>query len=224
MQYLVLAADYDGTIAHDGVVEDDTIATLGRLHAQGLQFCVIDPDGDYEGLDIAVASERRTTRRRRAGRRATAQTGQQCRRRSAGREAGGPAVFICRTILQNLQAARAHGTATHNPVEEVHHLVPNGIDTSSETSTGAKPRGRSARSRGRGTPLYAPGLTAFVARTVVMNPERNCTSGQEMTLLQKFAGGKTKPVHLRWRTHSMGAGLDHSLDARPTAENGVEDG
>src|SRR5690349_13344601 len=33
MQYAALATDYDGTIAHDGVVDDATLAALGRLRA-----------------------------------------------------------------------------------------------------------------------------------------------------------------------------------------------
>jgi hydroxymethylpyrimidine pyrophosphatase-like HAD family hydrolase len=33
MKYLVLATDYDGTIAHDGVVEPDTVTALERLRA-----------------------------------------------------------------------------------------------------------------------------------------------------------------------------------------------
>ena len=35
MRYLALAADYDGTIAHDGVVDADTLAALDRLRASG---------------------------------------------------------------------------------------------------------------------------------------------------------------------------------------------
>lgn len=35
MRYLVLASDYDGTLAHDGVVEDATIAAVERFRAAG---------------------------------------------------------------------------------------------------------------------------------------------------------------------------------------------
>jgi HAD superfamily hydrolase (TIGR01484 family) len=41
MQYLVLATDYDGTIAHDGVVEDDTIAALERLRAASRRLILV---------------------------------------------------------------------------------------------------------------------------------------------------------------------------------------
>ena len=35
MQYHALACDYDGTVAHDGRVDDETIAALGRLRDSG---------------------------------------------------------------------------------------------------------------------------------------------------------------------------------------------
>lgn len=41
MQYIVLATDYDGTIAHDGVVDDDTIAALTRLRASSRRLILV---------------------------------------------------------------------------------------------------------------------------------------------------------------------------------------
>jgi hydroxymethylpyrimidine pyrophosphatase-like HAD family hydrolase len=35
MQYLALVVDYDGTIAHDGVVDDPTLDALGRARKSG---------------------------------------------------------------------------------------------------------------------------------------------------------------------------------------------
>jgi hydroxymethylpyrimidine pyrophosphatase-like HAD family hydrolase len=41
MHYMALAADYDGTIAHDGVVDDDTIVALERLKAGPRQLILV---------------------------------------------------------------------------------------------------------------------------------------------------------------------------------------
>jgi HAD superfamily hydrolase (TIGR01484 family) len=41
MHYLVLATDYDGTIAHNGVVDDDTIAALERLRASARRLILV---------------------------------------------------------------------------------------------------------------------------------------------------------------------------------------
>jgi HAD superfamily hydrolase (TIGR01484 family) len=41
MHYLALATDYDGTIAHDGVVDDATIATLERLRASTRKLILV---------------------------------------------------------------------------------------------------------------------------------------------------------------------------------------
>jgi hydroxymethylpyrimidine pyrophosphatase-like HAD family hydrolase len=41
MRYLALAADYDGTLAHDGHVGDDTIRALGRLRATGRKLLLV---------------------------------------------------------------------------------------------------------------------------------------------------------------------------------------
>ncbi len=40
-QYLALATDYDGTIAHDGVVDDDTLAALTRWRAAGKKLLLV---------------------------------------------------------------------------------------------------------------------------------------------------------------------------------------
>ena len=41
MRYHALACDYDGTIAHDGRVDDDTIAALGRLRDSGRRLILV---------------------------------------------------------------------------------------------------------------------------------------------------------------------------------------
>ena len=41
MHYLVLATDYDGTIAHDGVVDDGTVAALERLRASARRLILV---------------------------------------------------------------------------------------------------------------------------------------------------------------------------------------
>jgi hydroxymethylpyrimidine pyrophosphatase-like HAD family hydrolase len=41
MQYLALATDYDGTLAHDGHVEDDTMAALVRLRESGRKVILV---------------------------------------------------------------------------------------------------------------------------------------------------------------------------------------
>lgn len=41
MRYLALAADYDGTIAHDGVVDAPTLAALDRLRASGRKLLLV---------------------------------------------------------------------------------------------------------------------------------------------------------------------------------------
>jgi HAD superfamily hydrolase (TIGR01484 family) len=41
MKYLVLATDYDGTIAHDGVVDADTITALERLRASSRRLILV---------------------------------------------------------------------------------------------------------------------------------------------------------------------------------------
>jgi HAD superfamily hydrolase (TIGR01484 family) len=41
MRYLVLACDYDGTLAHDGRVSDDTMAALERLRASGRRAVLV---------------------------------------------------------------------------------------------------------------------------------------------------------------------------------------
>src|SRR4051794_11324996 len=41
MRYHVLAADYDGTLAHDGRIEDATWASLHRLHDSGRKAIMV---------------------------------------------------------------------------------------------------------------------------------------------------------------------------------------
>jgi hypothetical protein len=41
MHYLALATDYDGTIAHDGVVDAPTLAALRRVRASGRQLILV---------------------------------------------------------------------------------------------------------------------------------------------------------------------------------------
>ncbi len=41
MKYLALATDYDGTIAHDGVVDDGTLAALRRLRDAGRRLLLV---------------------------------------------------------------------------------------------------------------------------------------------------------------------------------------
>ncbi len=41
MRYLALAADYDGTIAHHGLVDPDTLAALDRLRASGRKLILV---------------------------------------------------------------------------------------------------------------------------------------------------------------------------------------
>lgn len=41
MKFLALATDYDGTLAHDGHVDDDTVAALRRVRDAGLQLIMV---------------------------------------------------------------------------------------------------------------------------------------------------------------------------------------
>jgi hydroxymethylpyrimidine pyrophosphatase-like HAD family hydrolase len=41
MRYLVLATDYDGTIAHDGLVDGATLAALGRVRNSGRRLVLV---------------------------------------------------------------------------------------------------------------------------------------------------------------------------------------
>lgn len=41
MRYLALASDYDGTLAHDGVVDESTIRTIERLKHSGRKFILV---------------------------------------------------------------------------------------------------------------------------------------------------------------------------------------
>ena len=41
MRYLVLACDYDGTLASDGVVSEETLAALQRLRDSGRKLILV---------------------------------------------------------------------------------------------------------------------------------------------------------------------------------------
>src|ERR1700722_3881213 len=41
MRYLALATDYDGTLAHDGQVDDATLAALSRLRESGRRLLLV---------------------------------------------------------------------------------------------------------------------------------------------------------------------------------------
>lgn len=41
MRYLVLASDYDGTLVHDGRIDEDTLAAVKRLRASGRRFVLV---------------------------------------------------------------------------------------------------------------------------------------------------------------------------------------
>lgn len=41
MQFILLATDYDGTIAHDGVVDQKTVSALDRLRASGRKLVLV---------------------------------------------------------------------------------------------------------------------------------------------------------------------------------------
>src|SRR5690349_17955818 len=41
MRYLALACDYDGTLAHNGVVDDRTVEAMGRLRATGRRLVMV---------------------------------------------------------------------------------------------------------------------------------------------------------------------------------------
>ena len=41
MRYLALAADYDGTLAHDGRVDDATLNALKRLRESGRRLILV---------------------------------------------------------------------------------------------------------------------------------------------------------------------------------------
>jgi HAD superfamily hydrolase (TIGR01484 family) len=41
MHYILLATDYDGTLAHDGVVDDATLSALDRLRASGRRLVLV---------------------------------------------------------------------------------------------------------------------------------------------------------------------------------------
>ncbi len=52
MRFQALATDYDGTIAHDGVVDDDTIAALERVKTAGYKLVLVTGRVLPELLDV----------------------------------------------------------------------------------------------------------------------------------------------------------------------------
>ena len=58
MYFILLATDYDGTLAHDGLVDDNTLDALGRLRASGRKLLLVtgrhlpDLSNIFPGLDI----------------------------------------------------------------------------------------------------------------------------------------------------------------------------
>ena len=52
MRYMALATDYDGTIAHDGVVDEATVAALARLKESGRKVILVTGRVLPELLDI----------------------------------------------------------------------------------------------------------------------------------------------------------------------------
>ena len=62
MRFHVLATDYDGTIAHDGVVDADTIAALERLKKSGRKLLLVSgrelPDllNTFSRIDLYMRS------------------------------------------------------------------------------------------------------------------------------------------------------------------------
>src|ERR1043166_7491388 len=55
MRYLALATDYDGTLAHDGVVDDATVAALHRVLASGRRLIMVTGRELHELLDVFPA-------------------------------------------------------------------------------------------------------------------------------------------------------------------------
>ena len=43
MKYQILATDYDGTIADEGIVDDETLAALRRARSAGLRLILEHP-------------------------------------------------------------------------------------------------------------------------------------------------------------------------------------
>lgn len=53
--YLALATDFDGTIAHDGVVDDATLAALRRLKASGVRIILVSGRELTDFLNVFTA-------------------------------------------------------------------------------------------------------------------------------------------------------------------------
>ena len=56
MRYRTLATDYDGTIAHDGRVDADTLAALERVRAAGLRLLLVTGREPDDLFDTFIAS------------------------------------------------------------------------------------------------------------------------------------------------------------------------
>src|SRR5580692_4801375 len=60
MRYLALASDYDGTLAHDGLVDEDTIQSLERLVHSGRELILVtgrelpDLESIFPRLDLCA--------------------------------------------------------------------------------------------------------------------------------------------------------------------------
>ena len=60
MQYLALATDYDGTLAHDGHVEEETLQAVMRLRSSGRKVILVERDERLGGRDDRVTIDFRT--------------------------------------------------------------------------------------------------------------------------------------------------------------------
>src|SRR5215831_4760596 len=58
MRFVALATDYDGTLAHDGIVSESTLAALKRLRASGRRLLLVtgrelrDLESTFSRLDL----------------------------------------------------------------------------------------------------------------------------------------------------------------------------
>ena len=69
MRYLVLASDYDGTLATDGVVDDETVRAVERLVHSGRKLILVtgrelpDLESVFSRLDLFLSVSSRKTAR-----------------------------------------------------------------------------------------------------------------------------------------------------------------
>ena len=68
MYFLALAADYDGTIAHDGIVDDATLAALQRLKETGRRLVLVTGRELPDLKRVSTRSTRSIASSRRMGR------------------------------------------------------------------------------------------------------------------------------------------------------------